>query len=217
MVRSHKGWQRGAAFGACAMALAACAQIAGFSGVQYEPGRTGDRCFAKTDCFSCLCSPEGTCLDPAFACDDLRPCESGEDCKNGVCAGGTCQPTSCGDHVKNGNETDIDCGGATCNPCEANKMCNMPSDCASCECGMTCLPGPGCPAPTTCCGTGCADITMDPKNCGSCGHVCPFDVYWACSGGICKPGCGDGPPCQPGVFCCANLCTCNFLGCCPPQ
>lgn len=37
---------------------------------------------------------------------------------------------SCGDRVKNGSESDVDCGGDECAPCEAGKTCRIAEDCA---------------------------------------------------------------------------------------
>jgi hypothetical protein len=43
--------------------------------------------------------------------------------------------TQCGDTVKNGDETDADCGGATCTlRCATNKMCTQNTDCANGTC-----------------------------------------------------------------------------------
>lgn len=51
---------------------------------------------------------------------------------------------SCSDGVKNGAETDKDCGGDTCSPCADGQGCNVGPDCASSSCiNGTCLP-PGC-------------------------------------------------------------------------
>ena len=35
----------------------------------------------------------------------------------------------CGDLVKNGGETDVDCGGSDCPPCESNELCKINRDC----------------------------------------------------------------------------------------
>jgi hypothetical protein len=45
----------------------------------------------------------------------------------------------CGDHVKNGDETDVDCGGS-CAPCADGKACKIPNDCAAkgCEGNLCC-------------------------------------------------------------------------------
>jgi hypothetical protein len=40
---------------------------------------------------------------------------------------------SCSDHILNGDESDVDCGGF-CSPCPLNKICRAHSDCASVHC-----------------------------------------------------------------------------------
>ena len=46
---------------------------------------------------------------------------------------------TCMDHVKNGKETDVDCGGPDCPACGTGKACLVVGDCASGICdGMTC-------------------------------------------------------------------------------
>ncbi|MRG97279.1 hypothetical protein [Polyangium spumosum] len=45
-----------------------------------------------------------------------------------------CVPASCKDGVKNNNESDIDCGGNTCAPCNVDKVCNGPLDCMEAAC-----------------------------------------------------------------------------------
>jgi hypothetical protein len=48
----------------------------------------------------------------------------------------------CGDHQKNGDETDVDCGGASCGKCAAGAACASTSDCQSGTCdGGICRPG----------------------------------------------------------------------------
>jgi len=41
--------------------------------------------------------------------------------------------TTCADGIKNGDESDVDCGGF-CSPCQLNKACRAHSDCASYHC-----------------------------------------------------------------------------------
>jgi len=37
---------------------------------------------------------------------------------------------TCADNVKNGNETDKDCGGHICSVCVPGKGCKVPTDCS---------------------------------------------------------------------------------------
>jgi hypothetical protein len=52
----------------------------------------------------------------------------------------TSAAASCVDGVKNQDETDVDCGGATCSKCGNTKSCNQASDCSSgyCNSGHIC-------------------------------------------------------------------------------
>ncbi|MCC6751120.1 MAG: hypothetical protein IT371_25930 [Deltaproteobacteria bacterium] len=47
---------------------------------------------------------------------------------------------SCTDKVRNGDETDVDCGGTKCGGCEVSKACGVGGDCASglCSTGKVC-------------------------------------------------------------------------------
>jgi hypothetical protein len=51
-----------------------------------------------------------------------------------VCAGGICRAATCTDGVKNGAETDVDCGGPSCPACGLDRTCNVPVDCAPGAC-----------------------------------------------------------------------------------
>jgi hypothetical protein len=52
----------------------------------------------------------------------------------------TSAAASCVDGVKNQDETDVDCGGATCPKCGNTKSCNQASDCISGSCvNNTCV------------------------------------------------------------------------------
>lgn len=53
---------------------------------------------------------------------------------------------SCSDLIKNGSETDVDCGGPTCSPCVDGLACVIATDCAHNACG----PASTCVAPPTC-------------------------------------------------------------------
>lgn len=57
---------------------------------------------------------------------------------------GTVPPAaSCTDLVRNADETDVDCGGATCAPCSLGGSCDFDSECETAECtGNVCLGWP---------------------------------------------------------------------------
>lgn len=68
---------------------------------------------------------------------------------------------TCADNIKNGQETDIDCGGPACPPCANGKTCLQPGDCASGLCSggtcVSCLPFGGvCTTNGQCCNGTCA-------------------------------------------------------------
>jgi hypothetical protein len=118
-------------------------------------------------------------------CTDGKDCGGFKDCYSKVCgladAGAdamTCLAPTCSDHVQNGFETDVDCGGGMmsgCNPCGNGYKCTVPGDCAS----GVCLPGlPG--MSNTCAAPTCTDGVQNGMETG-------ID----CGGPMCTP-CADG-------------------------
>ncbi len=109
----------------------------------------GDGCLGPDDCATGNCDVGLTdvCIDPATeSCGDgvqnqdetdidcggvCGGCDLGEDCLDSTdCASGNCAiddgdvcvspaTETCGDGIQNQDETDVDCGGATCGPCGA--------------------------------------------------------------------------------------------------
>src|SRR5215216_5524920 len=86
----------------------------------------------------------------------------------------TVPPTSsppaptCSDSVKNGSETDVDCGG-TCPKCASGKACQVGSDCTSgfCDsqiCRLTC-PERSCSVDVTCINFGCGTCNQAEGKC----------------------------------------------------
>jgi hypothetical protein len=110
-------------------------------------------------------------------------------CPSGVCVGGVCQP-SCSDHVQDGSETDVDCGGGTCIArCGDLKKCMVAGDCQS----GVCTPG----SPSTCavpaCNDGVQNGTETDVDCGgSCTTKCATGKKCAgdgdCASGTCDLG-----------------------------
>jgi len=90
----------------------------------------------------------GNCPSCASAhnCNINLDCQSGvcrPFCANGICSSPKCEYASCNDRTRNGNESDIDCGGP-CGPCELDKACNAWSDCASGYCDNSTCTTPTC-------------------------------------------------------------------------
>ena len=113
--------------------------------------------------------------------------------------GGTDAPVvpSCSDGIKDGNETDVDCGGS-CAPCANQKDCTIAGDCQSGDCkNLVCVACAG----DTDCATG---AFCDPSNDG--GSCSPRKAQGvACTG---SSQCASAS-CARGVCCdtaCAGLC-----------
>jgi formylglycine-generating enzyme required for sulfatase activity len=129
----------------------------------------GKKCKVRGDCTSDVCTggkcavpscndgaKNGTdtdvdCGGPACPrCGSNLMCLTAADCASGVCAdtgtGLRCQPPTCMDGIKNQDESDTDCGGATCNGCGVGQACMTGSDCASMGCNgsKVCVAGRSC-------------------------------------------------------------------------
>ncbi len=180
-------------------------------------------CLAPSDCASKVCTIAGACA-PA-TCDDTvknggetdvdcggicgatcvtsQACASAADCLNGICAGSPkkCVAPTCMDMVKNGGETDVDCGGAACGPtCGPGEGCSKNGDCKGDVCsGSLCLPS-------------CTDGELNnsekaldcggPKCASACDDGAPCDVPSDCTSGHCTDG-----------VCCDTACTTACLAC----
>lgn len=96
----------------------------------------GEPCSDGHDCASGTC--DEVCLDPR--CNDgiWNGVELNEDVcpfgPPGMCEEGRCYPAPCFDNVKNGRETDVDCGGEDCRGCEDGQACGIDVDCSSKSC-----------------------------------------------------------------------------------
>jgi hypothetical protein len=159
------------------------------------------------------CVKDGAETDVDCGGDACPPCLLGKacladtDCATGTCQLGTCAPSSstcapvdpqnptCDDCVKDGAETDVDCGGDACPPCATGKACLAGADCASGDCAQgTCAVG----TPT------CAPVDPQNPTCDDCvkdGTETDVD----CGGDACSP-CGTGKVCQTGADCLSGAC-----------
>jgi hypothetical protein len=77
-----------------------------------------------------FCNGAGLCVE----------CTLGSQCTSGVCTNNVCQPALCTDGIQNGSETDIDCGGPSCAPCDIGDDCLIDADCVTNNCATTCQP-----------------------------------------------------------------------------
>jgi hypothetical protein len=121
----------------------------------------GKACTAATDCQPGACvnnvceyPPRVSCVDKQKngdesdvdcggskcpKCEDGKACTGHGDCRSGACENNACaavkKTPTCYDNEKNGDETDVDCGGPKCPGCAAGKSCKTQSDCRSRVCG----------------------------------------------------------------------------------
>jgi hypothetical protein len=114
-----------------------------------------------------------------------QTCGVGEFCETtpGANAGICVNEPNCSDGIKNGSETDVDCGGPTCPPCFPNRSCAVPTDCAFDICTNGICQDP--------CQDGVKDFTETDVDCG---------------GGICNK-CPSGRGCLIGFDCVSGVCS----------
>jgi hypothetical protein len=156
----------------------------------------------ETCCPSAMTGGGGGCFDLA---NDPNHCGScTRSCNGAACIGGNCQVTSCNPACTNGN---------TCDP--STGMC-------------LCQGKLGCSGANTCCPTGCADLQIDPANCGACGRGLVNGEY-CCAGtptppssancGSCGRKCGGLSQCcicGTNAMCVASGLVCNCVPPTPP-
>jgi hypothetical protein len=122
-----------------------CGGVCGSNCLDGKTCNSGSDCYSRV-CHNSLCATP-TCSDMvkngleadvdcggvcAYKCADGKTCGSNNDCVSGVCDSTSkiCAAPSCSDGIKNGTETDMDCGGI-CPKCSIGKMCSINSDCSS--------------------------------------------------------------------------------------
>jgi hypothetical protein len=112
------------------------------------PTRLSDGCAnGKKDAAESDVDCGGVCTTK---CDVGRACSLADDCLSLACNAGTktCVSTLCDDGVKNGAETDLDCGGNVCRACATGKACALPGDCTSNVCTNNVCAAPAVPDKT---------------------------------------------------------------------
>lgn len=95
-------------------------------------GVAGSNCCAPTACGKGLMCVFGTCTDKAQP--DAAPCHRAAGCQSGVCTDNVCAAAACDDGVKNGGETDLDCGGSCASKCGGGLACASAADCKYGQC-----------------------------------------------------------------------------------
>ncbi|MEZ4310772.1 MAG: hypothetical protein R3F14_22240 [Polyangiaceae bacterium] len=133
-----------------------------------------------------VCDGAGTCVE----CITTADCPNGETCNEPA---NDCVPGSCMDGQQNGSETDEDCGGPQCSPCDVGQGCEAGSDCTSGVCGQN----GNCSAPT--CNDNVENGDETDVDCGAacpnqCGPTQGCDADNDCTGGDCS---GPGGTCVP--------------------
>lgn len=151
-----------------------------------------------------FCSATGACVE----CTEDAQCAGGGYCFMNVCA-------KCDDTVKNGDETDVDCGGGHCGDCANGKTCAALDDCTS----MFCTDG-------VCCDTlcdGACNACSIPGFVGECSFIDKYgeDPSYG-TGMTCLKA--DGKACSAGGTCakaigqtCANNAECASTRCADPE
>jgi len=104
-----------------------------------NPGITGycteecASCFDDTDCGPGLVCHEYMCRSPISGPGGV--CGTDSDCTNNLCDVNVYRCASCFDEYPNGDETDVDCGGGTCDGCADGQGCGIDTDCGP---GLVC-------------------------------------------------------------------------------
>ena len=189
---------------------------------------TGLGCTANSDCLSGVCDPSTnkcaapTCSDGvqneqetyvdcggpncqgANACPDSRPCQVSTDCQNQWCdtrsSPATCKTPSCTDQVKNGSESDVDCGGTCPTKCADGQACNKATDCANgwCNSGKCATPS---------CTDSIQNGTETGKDCGgNCAASCATSYDSNCKQCSDNSGCTGASDCKS-LNCASNVCA----------
>ncbi|RME55293.1 hypothetical protein D6777_01000 [Candidatus Woesearchaeota archaeon] len=135
-------------------------------------------------------------------CADGKSCVIGNDCQSLNCQGGVCVAATCSDGIKNQDETDVDCGGSTCNACADGQSCSVNSDCQSNDCQSNV-----CQAPAPQCSNGVQDGDETDVDCG--GSICSgcADSKSCSVNEDCQSNNCDGGTCQPAPLCTVDLVT----------
>jgi hypothetical protein len=139
--------------------------------------------------------PDGTCAPIPLGMDPFMQCAMTGTATAGGCgaAPNTCR---CSDGVKNGDETDVDCGGPTCGGCGGGKKCNGNMDCAAIT--PACVNG-------ACCSDPCTGQCTDCNAVGQCVAVPGKSAPMCTNGTVCGSTLAE--PCvgKAGAMCIASL------------
>jgi hypothetical protein len=135
------------------------------------------------------CNAMGACVQCITALD----CTTMGD----ICQSGMCVQLACANSIKDGTETDVDCGGMDCNPCGTNKMCMMPGDCLSMVCTGNVCQAASC-TDTVKNGTE-SDVDCGGASCPDCATGDTCSVAGDCASGVCMGGICQAPTCMDSI------------------
>ena len=182
-------------------------------GTLCAPCEGGEMCGDGEDCLSEICGGgvcgAASCSDGVVnqgesdvdcggpncdPCDNGSKCEERADCVSELCdpVHDVCEAEACQNGVVDGEETDVDCGGTQCAPCDPGESCDADGDCASESC-----------AAETCVAASCSDGVHN-------GNESNVD----CGGDECGP-CDDGQGCLLTGDCISLVCLSEV--CVPPS
>jgi len=130
------------------------------------------------------CNKDGNCTIDSY-------CTKGSECASEFCYSDKCTEPSCDDGKRNGNETDIDCGGERCDRCSIGDTCKINLDCSSSLCeSRTCKR-------INLCKDGIKSGGETDVDCGgSCRDKCEL-----------ARGCNTDEDCVSGLVCTSHICT----------
>jgi hypothetical protein len=170
-------------------------------------------------------------------CDVGQKCATDRDCllpDSGKCTLGKCTAADCKDGVKNGKETDVDCGGSCTTKCTTSQHCGTAADCAASACVNgtcvgSCSPGTkqcldngvqtcdssgkwgtavGCSAEKEYCRSGaCEACSAGTANCNPADTLgCETNLN---ANGTCGTTCANATACGANQACSAGACKCT--------
>ncbi|MBI4703364.1 MAG: hypothetical protein HY744_19795 [Deltaproteobacteria bacterium] len=237
---------------ACAVAWADCALIAGIEEAEVwsadagaagggGPGCVVDECpgvdtdCQKRACVGGICRIENAAKDTSCAgqandkvCDgegNCVECNGEKDCTGDkLCSKNVCVPPPCKNQKLDGDESDVDCGGAACARCANDRKCNDTTDCDSGFC-LTGGGGSGGSAAGIC--AACAEHAdcQDAEYCnadGRCvdklanGGTCKVFGKAQCASGFCADEICCDKPCHGGCGVCSKKLGASNNGTCTP-